>query len=75
MIAKLIVKGKNRQEAITRALRALSEFHIGGVKTTIPFHLDILRQKAFLDAEYDLGYVDSLIASGHKFGHFDTANQ
>jgi acetyl-CoA carboxylase biotin carboxylase subunit len=75
MIAKLIVKGKNRQEAITRALRALSEFHIGGVKTTIPFHLDILRQKAFLDAEYDLGYVDGLIASGHKFGHFEAANQ
>jgi acetyl-CoA carboxylase, biotin carboxylase subunit len=68
MIAKLIVKGKNRQEAITRSLRALSEFHIGGVKTTLPFHLDILRQKAFLDGKYDLGYVDQLIASGHKFG-------
>ncbi len=68
MIAKLIVKGRTRQEAATRAQRALSEFHIGGVKTTIPFHLDILRQKAFLDADYDLGYVDRLIAGGHRFG-------
>lgn len=68
MIAKLIVKGKNRQEAITRALRALSEFHIGGVKSTIPFHRDILHQKQFLDGDYDLGYVDSLIASGYRFG-------
>ena len=68
MIAKLIVKGSTRQEAIARSLRALSEFHIGGVKTTIPFHLDILRQKAFLDGEYDLGYVDQLLTSGHSFG-------
>lgn len=68
MIAKLIVKGRTRQEAIVRAQRALSEFHIGGVKTTIPFHLDMLRQKSFQDADYDLGYVDRLIAGGHRFG-------
>lgn len=68
MIAKLIVQGSTREEAIKRSLRALSEFHIGGVKTTIPFHLDILRQEAFLEGEYNLGYVDQLIASGHRFG-------
>lgn len=67
MIAKLIVKGKNRQEAVSRALRALSEFHVGGVKTTIPFHKNMLRQQSFLDADYDLGYVDQLISSGHRF--------
>ena len=67
MIAKLIVKGKNRAEAIARAKRALAEFHIGGVKTTIPFHRNILNQKVFHDADFDLTYVDSLIASGHTF--------
>ena len=67
MIAKLVVRGRDRKEAIARALRALSEFHIGGVKTTIPFHQSILRNPKFLSADYDLGFVDSLTASGHKF--------
>jgi acetyl-CoA carboxylase biotin carboxylase subunit len=67
MIAKLVVRGKDRKEAIARALRALSEFHIGGVKTTIPFHQSILRHAAFIKADYDLGFVDGLTASGHKF--------
>jgi acetyl-CoA carboxylase biotin carboxylase subunit len=68
MIAKLIVSGKDRSETIRRAIRALSEFHIGGIKTTIPFHLDILRQQAFLKAQVDIGYVDRLLASGYSFG-------
>lgn len=65
MIAKLIVSGKDRSEVIQRSLRALSEFHIGGIKTTIPFHLDVLKQKAFLAADVNIGYVDSLLASGY----------
>lgn len=68
MIAKLIVSGKDRPEVIRRAIRALSEFHIGGVKTTIPFHLDLLRQKEFLGSDINIGYVDRLLASGYKFG-------
>lgn len=67
MIAKLIVKGRDRQETIARAQRALYEFHVGGVKTTIPFHQNMLRQEKFIDCDYDLGYVDSLIAQGHVF--------
>lgn len=67
MIAKLVVRGKDRKEAIARALRALSEFHIGGVKTTIPFHQSILRHSDFVKADYDLGFVDGLTASGYKF--------
>ena len=67
MIAKLVVRGEDRKEAIARAVRALSEFHIGGVKTTIPFHLVMLRHPAFLGADYDLGFVDELTASGYKF--------
>lgn len=68
MIAKLIVSGSDRTNAIARAKRALQEFHIGGVKTTIPFHLDMLNHGAFLTGNFDLGYVDGLIAQGYQFG-------
>ncbi|MDF2577104.1 MAG: accC1 [Chlamydiales bacterium] len=69
MIAKLIVKGKDRAEVIARAKRALREFHIGGagVKTTIPFHLYMLNDENFLSNNYTLLYIDSLIAEGCKF--------
>ncbi len=67
MIAKLIVRGKNRQEAIDIAKRALKEFHIGGVSSTIPFHLYMLEDKHFLELDYDLAYVDSLISEGCDF--------
>ncbi len=73
MIAKLIVKGKDRKEAMKRAVRALKEFHIGGVKTTIPFHLDMLSQPVFQSGVYDLAYIDQLIAEGHTFGGDDEA--
>jgi len=68
MIAKLIVQGKDRKEAIKRAKRALSEFHIGGVKTTIPFHIDMLQDETFLGGEFHLGYIDTLIDEGYQFG-------
>jgi acetyl-CoA carboxylase, biotin carboxylase subunit len=68
MIAKLIVKGADRKQALAHAKRALQEFHIGGVKTTIPFHLDIMNHEAFITGTYDLGYVDGLIAQGYQFG-------
>lgn len=47
MIAKLIVKGKTREEAIARMKRALKEFTIEGIDTTIPFHLKVLDNEAF----------------------------
>lgn len=47
MIAKLIVKGKNREEAIARMKRALKEFIIEGIDTTIPFHLKVLDNEQF----------------------------
>lgn len=68
MIAKLIVTGTDRKNALARAKRALHEFHIGGVKTTIPFHLDMIGHAPFISADFDLGYVDGLIASGYQFG-------
>jgi acetyl-CoA carboxylase, biotin carboxylase subunit len=67
MIAKLIVKGKDRREAIAIGKRALSEFHIGGVHTTIPFHQYMLEDEAFLSGVYDLTYIDKLIAEECEF--------
>lgn len=67
MIAKLIVRGKDRQEAIAIAKRALREFHIGGVHSTIPFHLYMLEDKNFINMNYDLTYIDGLINDGCNF--------
>ncbi|WP_068467760.1 acetyl-CoA carboxylase biotin carboxylase subunit [Candidatus Protochlamydia phocaeensis] len=67
MIAKLIVKGKDRSEAIAIGKRALREFHIGGVHSTIPFHLFMLEDPKFIEADFDLTYIDSLIAQGCHF--------
>lgn len=67
MVAKLIVHGATREEAIAVGKRALREFHIGGVSSTIPFHLYMLEDKNFLDSKYDLNYIDNLIAEGCQF--------
>jgi acetyl-CoA carboxylase biotin carboxylase subunit len=67
MIAKLIVKGKTRDEAIAIAKRALREFHIGGVSSTIPFHLYMLEYPRFINADFDLLYIDDLISQGCRF--------
>lgn len=67
MIAKLIVHGKTREDAIEIGRRALREFHIGGVFSTIPFHLYMLSDKKFLEADFYLNYIDSLVAEGNQF--------
>lgn len=71
MIAKLIVRGKNRSEAIAVGKRALREFHIGGVDSTIAFHLYMLEDPKFLESDFDLTYIDNLIAEGCHFENED----
>ncbi len=63
MIAKLIVRGPTRDEAITTLLRALDEFVVEGVKTTIPLHKEILRSEAFRLAKMDTKYVETHLAA------------
>lgn len=58
MIAKLIVWGKNRDEAIQRMKRALAEFAVEGVHTTIPFHLKLLEHKKFLAGDFDIKFLE-----------------
>jgi acetyl-CoA carboxylase, biotin carboxylase subunit len=57
MIAKLIVTAATREIAIARMKRALSEFMIRGIKTTIPFQLEILNHPDFVSGHYDIGWV------------------
>lgn len=60
LIAKLIIWGRSRQEAILRMERALSEFQIDGIKTTIPFLQFLMGDEGFRSAKVDTSYVNSL---------------
>ena len=57
MIGKLIVWGKDRNEAIQRGKRALDEFAITGIHTTIPFHLKVLEHPKFLKGDFGTDFV------------------
>lgn len=58
MIAKLIVWGATRDEAIARMKRALVEFEIEGIKTTIPFHMKLLNHPKFLKGTFDIKFLE-----------------
>src|SRR3954471_14117233 len=61
MIGKLIVHRPTREEAIASMKRALSEFHISPIKTTIPLHLQILDNKNFQSGDVDTGFVERVL--------------
>ena len=65
MIAKLICVGTNRHSTVRRMARALSEYLITGIKTTIPFHVKIMQDAAFLRGEFDTGFVEKLVGMKH----------
>ena len=58
MIAKLIVRAPTREEAITKMERALNEFIIEGVKTTVPFHQWLMKQEDFRNGNFDTGWLE-----------------
>lgn len=58
MIAKLIVWAPTREEAILRMHRALSEFKVEGIKTTIPFHLKVLRHEKFIEGDVTTKFLE-----------------
>lgn len=58
MIAKLVVTGDNRDEAIKRMYRALDEFIIEGVFTTIPFHKKVMKHEKFIEGDYDTSFIE-----------------
>jgi len=59
MIAKLCIWGRNRESAISNMKRALREYKILGIKTTIPFHLRVLQNNTFLKGNYDTTFIDT----------------
>jgi acetyl-CoA carboxylase, biotin carboxylase subunit len=61
MVAKLIVWALTREEAISRARRALREYRLEGIKTTIPLHMRLLEDDAFRSGEYHTGYLEELL--------------
>ncbi len=68
MIAKLIVWGTTRQQAIARMIRALDEFIIEGVKTTIPFHQEVLRSPEFLDGKFGTDFINNFFKARTQVG-------
>ncbi len=61
LIAKLIVWGQNREHALARGRRALEEFVVEGIKTTIPFHLKVLQDPRFLSGNFDTGFLEHFV--------------
>lgn len=58
MIAKLIVSAPTREEAIARMSRALDEFIVEGIKTTIPYHKQLMRDPGFIKGEFNTHYLE-----------------
>jgi acetyl-CoA carboxylase biotin carboxylase subunit len=58
MIAKLITYGATREEAIARMKRALGEFAIEGIHTTIPFHLQLMDHEKFIDGDFNTKFLE-----------------
>jgi acetyl-CoA carboxylase, biotin carboxylase subunit len=76
MIAKLVAWGGSRPEAIARMRRALREYQVLGIRTTIPFFLWLMRQPEYGAAEYDTNYLDRLLASRvDSFNELDGADE
>ena len=63
LIAKIITVGSNRASAIDRMRRALDEYYVTGIKTTVPFHAAIMRSGEFRDGKYDTGFVERMMSS------------
>jgi acetyl-CoA carboxylase, biotin carboxylase subunit len=61
MVGKLIVWALSREEAINRARRALREYRVEGIKTTIPLHIRLLEERALRSGEYHTGYLEELL--------------
>ncbi|KYG76166.1 MULTISPECIES: acetyl-CoA carboxylase biotin carboxylase subunit [Roseivirga] len=59
MIAKLIVSGQSREEVIVRMKRALEEFVIEGIKTTIPFHIKLMEDEGFKSGNFTTKYLET----------------
>jgi acetyl-CoA carboxylase, biotin carboxylase subunit len=66
MIAKLIITGQTRAEVMTRMKRALQEFYIEGIKTTIPFHIKLMDDPKFQEGKFTTAFLEGFDFSDLK---------
>jgi acetyl-CoA carboxylase biotin carboxylase subunit len=59
LISKLVVWGRDRENAIARCRRALSEYIVKGIKTTIPFHARVMQNEHFINGDFDTSFIDT----------------
>jgi acetyl-CoA/propionyl-CoA carboxylase biotin carboxyl carrier protein len=57
LLAKLIVRGRDREEALSRLHRALADFSVEGLPTTVPFHTRVIEHPAFVRGDYDTRFL------------------
>jgi acetyl-CoA carboxylase biotin carboxylase subunit len=62
MIGKLICSGKTRKEALERTYRALSEYLVRGIKTTIPLHKAIMADPVFIEGKATTAYMEDFLS-------------
>ena len=72
MISKLVAWGDNRSAAVARLERALAEYDVGGVKTTLPFFRWLLRRPEFVSGSVDTGFLDGILADRERPAFSDT---
>ena len=60
LLAKLIVSARNRHDAIRRLNRALDEFVVEGIKTTIPFHKYVINTPEFIEGDFDTHFLEKI---------------
>ena len=66
LIAKLVVHGNSRNECLMRLRRALEEFVIDGVKTSIPLHQWLIAQSDFINGDYDIHWLEKAMEEKRK---------
>jgi acetyl-CoA carboxylase, biotin carboxylase subunit len=66
LIAKLIVHGRSRNECLMRLRRALEEYVIGGIDTTIGLHQRLVDAPQFVDGDYDIGWLERLLTGAGR---------
>jgi acetyl-CoA carboxylase, biotin carboxylase subunit len=69
LISKLVVRAETREAAIRRMRRAVSEYRVLGIRTTLPFFERVLRHPAFAAGEYDTSFVDAVLRETPSEGH------
>lgn len=63
LVAKLVVHGKTREGCLMRLRRALEEFVVGGIPTTIPLHADLINNADFIAGDYDIHWLEAYLDS------------